>query len=77
MLGQHLLREGLGLKKSNTERATKIAIIVPQIKPREEAISVTILHNISNIAQKKKQIFVNVFNKLKNHAFLLLTWRHR
>jgi len=37
MLGQHLLREGLGLKKSNTERAIKIAaiklaIIVPQYK---------------------------------------------
>lgn len=38
------LREGLGLKKSNTERATKIATIKPAIitsaliKPQQEAM---------------------------------------
>lgn len=63
MLGQHLLREGLGLKKSNTERAIKIAaiklaIIVPQNELNREkklyyillfGITFPILHKMLNI----------------------------
>jgi len=47
-------REGLGLKKSNAERATKIAaikltvIVAPLIKSQEKA---TKCYNITNTAQ--------------------------
>lgn len=45
-------REGLGLKKSNTERATKIAAIIaaPLIKPQEKATKCC--YNITNTAQE-------------------------
>lgn len=49
-------REGLGLKKSNTERATKIATIkpaiiaAPLIKPQEKATKCC--YNITNTAQE-------------------------